>query len=207
MTNTPARPPASWRGVPVPWVVRWTAEKADPALRLGWRTGRLAYHRERPADRRFGALWYRNRTGREGQPEFAELHTGRQLACMTCPRCQVCGTRAVSTDGRIPWLLPGDEWPLLTDPANPKLVATPPTCRECWPLATRSCPHLRAAGAVAVTVAATVPAAAYGDLYHPARATPYALNVMVPLADRSTLRRMLAKQLVVELQDIRVEPN
>jgi hypothetical protein len=62
-------------------------------------------------------------------------------------------------------------------------------------------------GAVAVTVAATVPAVAYGDLYHPVRATPYALNVMVPPADRSTPRRMLAKQLVVELRDIRVEPN
>ena len=66
MTDTPARAPASWRGRSVPWAVRWTTETADPALRLGWRIRRLAYHRELPADRRFGALWYRNRTGREG---------------------------------------------------------------------------------------------------------------------------------------------
>ncbi|WP_147449234.1 hypothetical protein [Actinomadura pelletieri] len=203
MPDTHLPTPAVWRGLPVPWVVRWTGEKVDPSLRLGWQEGRLAYRRELPTDRRFGALWYRNRTGRSGEPEFAEIHTGRQLACMTSGICQVCGGNAAETDGRIAWLLPGDEWPLLTNPTEPNLVPTPPTCRACWSLAASSCPHLRTVGSVPVTAAAAVPAAAHGDLYRLGQAAPCARNVMVPLTNHSALRRMLAKQLIVELRDIR----
>lgn len=207
--------PITWQGVPVPWVSRWTGETTDAQLRRGWPDGRLTYRDERPGDRRFGVLWYRNGTGREGEPEFAELHTARQLACMTRNLCNVCGTPLTDPDGRIPWLFPGDEWELLTGPATPKIVTTPPTCRVCWPIARRFCPYLRSTGTVAATVGAHRPVAAYGDLYDltggdlyelTGSATPRELNVMLSLT--SPIRhRLLGKQLVVELDDIRAEPG
>jgi hypothetical protein len=199
--------PITWQGVPVPWVSRWTGETTDAQLRQGRHGGRLTYRDERPPDRRFGVLWYRNRTGREGEPEFAELHTARQLACMTRNLCNVCGAPLTDPDGRIPWLFPGAEWDLLTSPANPKIATTPPTCRACWPIARRFCPYLRSTGAVAATVGTHRPVAAYGDLYDlTGSATPRELNVMVPLTSPARYR-LLGKQLVVELSDIRAEPS
>ncbi|WP_329242842.1 hypothetical protein OG417_44835 [Actinoallomurus sp. NBC_01490] len=208
MTSAQRPPtPVTWRGEPVPWVVRWTGETIDPQVRLERRADGLAYHDERSEDRRFGVLWYRNRTGRGGEPELTELHTGRLLACMTRNLCQVCGGPATDPHGRIQWLFPRDEWELLAEPANPTIVTTPPTCRECWPLARRFCPHLRATGTVGVSVAAHRPVAVYGDLYDPTGpATPCEVNAMVPLTTPAR-RLVLGKQLVVELSDIRTEPS
>jgi len=208
MTDAHREPtPITWQGIPVPWVSRWTGETADAQLRRGWPDGRLTYRDERPGDRRFGVLWYRNGTGRKGEPEFAEVHTARQLACMTRNLCNVCGTPLSDPDSRIPWLFPGDEWELLTGPANPKIVTTPPTCRACWPIARRFCPYLRSTGAVTATVGTRRPVAAYGDLYDlSGSATPRELNVTLPLTSPARYR-LLGKQLVVELSDIRAEPG
>jgi hypothetical protein len=124
---------------------------------------------------------------------------------MTRYRCQICGSTATDADGRIPWMISGDEWKLLTAPANPKWVTTPPTCRSCWPTAIRHCPHLRSNGAVPVSVAAATPAAAYGEIYQRGQFTPHQSNIAIPLSARRDLPCLLGKQLVVDLHDIRPE--
>jgi hypothetical protein len=205
---TPAgRAAARWRGRPVPWVARWSGERIDPALYLTWtRQGRLAYHDERVTDRAFGVLWYRNRDGRCGTPEFGEIHTGRHLSCMTTPLCQVCGNRTREESGRIGWLVDADEWALLADPTKPTTTITPPTCRPCWPLATRACPHLRATGTTRFTVAVASPVAVYGDLCVPGSHAVRATDIVMPLTLPNRCQ-VLGKQLVVELGDIRPEPD
>lgn len=205
---TPAgRTAARWRGRPVPWVARWSQETIDTELQLTWtRGGRLAYRYERFTDRVFDVLWYRNRNGRLGIPEFGEIHTGRHLSCMTTPLCQVCGNRAREANGRIPWLIDADEWALLTDSPKPLATITPPTCRPCWSLASRACPHLSATGAMRITVAAASPVAAYGDLYAPGRHVVHETDIVMPFTATSR-HHLLGKQLVVELHDIRPEPD
>ncbi|MFC4122870.1 hypothetical protein [Nonomuraea zeae] len=199
--------PAVWRGLPVPWVVRWGSDLADPGPGIGWHGGRLSYRDEVPGDRRFGVLWYRDLTGLRGPPQFAAIHTRRHLAAMTGRRCQVCGGTAVGADGRIRWLIPRDEWDRLARPAGPAWTATPPCCRACRPIALRHCPHLRSVGAVAASVARARPAAVYGDLYEPGRLAPCRVNLLVPLPAGGDLPRLLGKMLVVELDDARIIPT
>ncbi|SDL94993.1 hypothetical protein [Nonomuraea jiangxiensis] len=193
-----------WRGLPVPWVVRWSADPAGPGLGMCWRGERLSYRDELPGDRRFGVLWHRDRIG-HGRPQFATVHTGRHLAAMTDRRCQVCGGTAVGGDGRIGWLIPCDEWDPLNRPAGPLWTVTPPCCRACRPIALRLCPHLRSVGAVAASVARVRPAAVHGDAYEPGRLTPRELNLRVPLPAEGDLPHLLGKLLVVELDDVRLE--
>ncbi|MFB4283533.1 MULTISPECIES: hypothetical protein [unclassified Nonomuraea] len=196
--------PAEWRGLPVPWVVRWSSPVADPGPGVCWRGERLSYWDELPGDRRFGVLWYRDRIDHHGRPRFASVHTGRHLAAMTDHRCQICGCTAVG-DGRIEWLIPCDEWERLTHPANPVWTATPPCCRACWPSALRYCPHLCSVGAVAASVARVRPAALYGDVYEPGQLTPRKFNAIVSLLAERELPRLLGKMLIVELDDVRME--
>lgn len=128
------------QGLAVPWVAVWSDEVPDPADHpLQVTNGRVEYTSEQPGDRdNLGVLWTRAGVKRgSGEPEFGQLHGLRQRACMTVPRCQVCGKRME----RLEFLVSAHQDGHKT--GEPFITATPPTCAECRPLATAQCPHLR----------------------------------------------------------------
>jgi hypothetical protein len=194
--------------------VRWTGEAGGEAGPfLVWRDRRLGYDDEVPGDRRLGVLWNRDRIGRNGEPQFAQLHSARQRQAMTRYLCQVCGETAVRDDGRVSWLVPPKEWMAWQIPRNLvaadvelQWVSNPPTCAACIPVALRYCPQLRSAAPLRISADSGVPVAVIADVYQivPERAL-VARRAQVPLSDTQALRFILAKQLVSELHGVRIE--
>jgi len=129
------------KGLVVPWVAIWSSEIPDPSdhpLALDHKTNTLRYLDERPLDRdNMGTLWNRAGLARGvGEPVFGEVHSYRQRACMTVPRCQVCGHRME----RITFLLTHSKEHV---ESNVFTTGTPPTCESCKDVAIKQCPHLR----------------------------------------------------------------
>lgn len=134
-----------WRGRLVPYVARWSGEVVD--VPYGLDGAGIRYADETLGDRdSLGVLWQRELTNRDGEPDFGEMHTGRQRRCMRGPVCQVCGEPIVEPS--TPWLIPASEWSVgpLTYPEHlrgRRFTWTPPTCSDCVPVALRQCPALR----------------------------------------------------------------
>lgn len=152
------------RGLIVPWVTRWTSERRDlpmqPHLDSGTGKVVLDYIEPEPGDRVDGVLWMREGGSRgEGDPEWSQVSTARQRACMLDPRCQVCGTIIEGTE--IPWLLPASAMDRKT--RTGLTTMTPPICETCIPIAMASCPQLGRTKVTALTVHAYRPWAYFGD--------------------------------------------
>ncbi|RKN38330.1 hypothetical protein [Streptomyces hoynatensis] len=144
-----ARALRTWgpKGLPVPYVARWSGEPVTAGGRLTVRPdGRgLAYRDETPADRdRHGVLWARMvHAPGAGRPDYRVMHPARQRRAMGERLCQVCGREAGRTGKGWLFLMrrpeAGDEvpgWP------EGLLCRKPPVCAPCAEVATRHCPHL-----------------------------------------------------------------
>lgn len=182
------------RGLQVPWVTRWTSERRSEPYRftpLG-----LEYPEPRDDDIWNSVLWQREGFSRgEGEPEWKEMHTGRQRQCMTGPCCQVCG-RII--EGKVTWLLP--VWEAKTFTRKGRITTTtPPTCAGCIEVARAACPHLSANdGGVAYDVRGYRPVAVFGEVVmHEQR---HLGEVQLGTVQS---RFVLGKQLIVEIYDWR----
>lgn len=149
-----------FRGLPVPWVARWSAEvRASYAVdRLSIEVDdggsvRIGYADEVMADRdAYGGLWLREGLAPgQGEPQFGQVHTARHRSCMVTPRCQVCAARL--DPDRVTFLLPPNEsrGVAAMDPGS-WFTVTPPTCDGCRDAAHLYCPHLRGHRLALVTV-------------------------------------------------------
>jgi hypothetical protein len=128
------------QGLAVPWVAVWSDEVPNPEDHpLHLRNGKVHYDTEAPGDRdNLGVLWTRAGVKRgSGVPEFGQIHGLRQRACMTVPRCQVCGQRMPALRFLLGSHQDGHE------KGSPFITGTPPTCEDCTHLAAVQCPHLR----------------------------------------------------------------
>jgi hypothetical protein len=180
------------RGFQVPWVIRWTSERRQEGYR-GTPVG-VVYPHETPEDRVLdGYLWQREGDSRGvGEPEWTEVHSHRQLECMIGPRCQVCG-RLI--EGKVTWLHP--IWSLRAETKKGRITtATPPTCRDCIPVAQSMCPHLQARGSTALEVTGYRPHAIFGEVWDGRQRFLGELPLERGLW-------VLGKQLVVEIYDFR----
>lgn len=186
----------------VPWITLWSDERVDP--NSVWLTnvgGRVSYSDEDRSDWFMGVLWHREGIGMTGQPMWSQVHARRQRRAMVDPRCQVCGERLSKVD--IPWLLPSTEYEGYlqnTGGRHPMRTTTAPTCVDCQSIATRRCPRLNVHGSVRLVVGSATPVGVTGDIYAPKLSTP---RRMVAFDDH-LLRYMVAKQLVVRLDNARV---
>lgn len=183
------------RDLRVPWVARWTSEVRGYGY-LATPTG-VRYRDETPDDRDLGVLWQREGDSRGlGEPQWAQMHTGRQHMAMVGPCCQVCG-RVI--EGKLTWLLPIWE----SKPRRGRLnTTTPPTCETCIPVARSLCPHLNAKGAVAFDVSGYRPWGVFGEVYTGVGQHGKVLGD-VQFAQPDRLPWVLAKQLIVEIYDFR----
>lgn len=179
-----------YHGLPVPWVVIWTAEqRAD--LQCGW-TQQGLYAIGADQEHRFGMTLLAVPNTPLGEPVFTETHSRRQRMCMLGPRCQVCGTR-LPKGQPVPFILPhvADVQGLYD---HEGVTQTPPVCEACLDAAPLWCPHLRR-NPPGVVWAVPVPVRMDGDL-----ATPRGMkrDVSVPLDD--PMRKwVLGRQVVVRL--------
>jgi hypothetical protein len=155
----------------VPFVALWSSEKEDVG-KVGLEgDGNI----DGPRDQR-GIFWqpYGDTMG-VGRPLFAEVHPIRQKMCMEGPYCQVCGTKMPNKN--VPWIVPpatNSEWDrdLSSPDSRPFITHTPPTCRDCWPVAMTLCPHLKAHHFFKLIVKDYSIAGVFGD--HFWRAHPFA---------------------------------
>lgn len=160
------RAPGFPAGDRVPYITRWSAERAPQARVVQWRRG-IGYADERPWDRdERGVLWTRvpSLPG-QGRPEFGQVHARRQRRAMTKLLCQVCGQPVGRDAGGILWLTgesPADQAPR----SDPLLTVHPPVCAGCAVRSVRACPHLRA-GYALLRVPAFEPIGVRGALYRP----------------------------------------
>jgi hypothetical protein len=187
------------RGLIVPWVTRWTSEVRNPALQPSYNpgTGGLAldFLDEQPSDRIDGVLWMREGNSRgEGEPEWKQVSSHRQRACMLDQRCQVCGMKIEDTE--IPWLLPASAMDRKT--RTGLTTMTPPTCAACIPIAMRSCPQLGRTKVNAVTVTAYRPWAYFADYVRLEQGRQRHGQGEIPW-NSADLSPIMARQVIVEL--------
>jgi hypothetical protein len=195
---------ATWRGMRVPWITRWTEERLsepywfDPARR------RLTYGDELPGERdSYGLLWQREGIMRGGEPEFSQVSTVRQRASMRHRRCQVCGLRI---EGVIPWLLTDSIGVRMPDYEG-LTTSSGPTCSTCVEVARELCPHVRLASSIAHVRAYRVVGASGEAAWIDSQGTMQRerfVNVDYE-RHREVLGRILAKQLSVEFTEYRME--
>jgi hypothetical protein len=202
------------RGVPVPWIARWSAEVVTPKPAFSvWITSQgaqVGFTDESPQDRIDGVLWMRERDlPGVGDPEFKVVHSHRQRAAQVEGRCQVCGR--IITERPVPWLIPkilmqkGSRGSIITDVA--------PTCEQCLNLARVTCPHLLSRPYIIVDVKDWRPAGLFGDVVELARRIPVPPpDAPFPMPRDTMIRHyqetktlggylgnMMARQMVVEL--------
>lgn len=208
-----------WKGLPVPWVTRWTGEKPPPRIPtmtivdgvmwctygspsahpLGQMTGIKAERDEHDL------LWYRELSiygqgsgdatiqdrATIGEPQWTQVHAWRQRTCMLDRRCQVCAK-------------PFDDTPvtfLLAVPTVRELnVIDPPVCRTCIPVALALCPVQRQEPRRVITAEAYGPTFVYADIPQVGGTR----RARVSLDDRH-LTYSVAKQLGVTITDYTME--
>ena len=198
-----------YKGVPVPYIAAWSAEKEGNVVPEGFLlrenpfTGQsqLRYRDEHPADRdRHGILWHRVAWAPgEGEPAFAEVHTVRQRRALHRSLCQICGNPGVL------WLTPALLWDAhLADngPRAPYRTSDPPVCRSCYELALRYCPEL-GRGKVILAPGRWAITAVRGQIADPRRggfSDPRTIDLPgMRGADYPALSLVLAKGLVASL--------
>lgn len=194
-------------GLVVPYITAHSEERVS--LNLGFTRDaettdgrRLSYLDEPvPEDWDFGALWARQENHRRGDPEFDQVHTGRQRECLLDLLCQVCAGSAVDADtGRAWWVLP-----VAARTASPQ-GSKAPTCRGCIPAAVRHCPTLRRQAFI-YSSAEVVPSAVLGYVFalRAGRTICIERNTVISLEAFRALEYTLARALLVQIHDLRVE--
>jgi hypothetical protein len=191
----------------VPWVSRWSGEADKAALGIAKHatTGQLTLFYQdtgTPDDQRdrdeHGVLWSRDGQDRSGYPEFGQVNTLRQRACMLERLCQVCGTKIL--DSPIHWLMGPNH---LYQVDGRFVTMSPPTCSACVSISKSLCPHLSTQGSRLLLVARYEIWGVYGEAAwlengamrkNPHAAVSYA-NPEHPLCG------VLAKQVLVSLTD------
>lgn len=164
-------------------------------------TGRLVvdYHDTEPRDRIDDVLWMREGESRgEGEPEWAQVSTHRQRACMLDPRCQVCGVKIESTE--VPWLLPASAMDRKS--RFGVTTMTPPICETCIPIAMSSCPQLSRTKVTALTVTAYRPWAYFADYVTIRNGRPFHGQGEIGW-NTEDLGNIMARQVIVELYAFR----
>lgn len=181
----------------IPFVAMWSGEREyQGPMQLG------PHGIVTPAADRQGIHWipFLNAPG-TGVPLFGQVHTSRQIKCMRGPRCQVCGERMDKTN--CSWVLNGE-----TDPVpdgGPLNTMTPPTCRDCIPLARVECPHVAKLEPLRVLqVTEFRVTGVFGDFFLPKSHGYPAGQVIVPFKD-TALAWLLGRQLTVELSQYKIE--
>lgn len=189
----------------VPYITAYDEELPDLQLMLVPDAGttqrvRLGFVGAVEQDWNQGVLWYRAGLHRRGKPEWRLVNTLRQRRCMSQLLCQVCGGTAVMRDGRISWLLAA---PAERSAAGVQFTSAPPTCESCIPEALATCPRLGAG--MVCSVQAAHPYGVRGDLMKVTGSglVTAAADHFATLDAYRQLEFMLAKQLVVALEDLR----
>ncbi|MCG7202351.1 hypothetical protein [Streptomyces arenae] len=161
-----------WRGKPVPYITRWTAESVpQPRVvrRITPAGEGIGFEGEDPrADRRYGVLSIRSALARGcGEPNFRLVHPHRQRRAMEHSLCQVCsGPADTRADGRTLYLL-GAAKPI----AEVETTTAPPVHPPCAIEAVEHCPPLGRGHAVALVERATLYGVA-GVIYDPETLAP-----------------------------------
>lgn len=215
-----------YRGLPVAWITTWTAERRardEDLWPIGFSAdGSIYYqtpaltshpfgveHAKRAQRDELGLLWFPDPVPGmqdQGEPLFAEMQPARHRACMRDRLCQVCG-RAFGPDEPVTFLeateiddtRPGATGPLPRSD-QPFTTFTPPTCRDCVPVAMRFCPHQRTRPRVIITPGRMVAFNVQGDVYDP-RTGAHAKMRTAELTERATVARMVVKQLGMLISD------
>lgn len=220
-----------WRGLPVPWITRWSGEAITRPLhvvRVGVglvsssgtsvrnqymisltdpTTHPFGVEAGLKASRdEYGLCWYKSRDNAEGvgEPQFSMLNARRQRACMVDRRCQVCGTPF--GDKPVTFL---DSATLLDEDAAGDTVVTitAPTCRTCAAVALRVCPAQRGKDRVLVTANAYEPCGVLADVYTLSDNGQLCIarkRVKLPL-DSPALAMAMVLQMYVEITDFTEE--
>lgn len=188
-----------YKGVPVPWVARWSNERStvrSVAVRMpvgqSMRFPEVTFPNAQRDD--LGILWQPDGTTRGGVPEFGDVNTHRQVACMRHKRCQVCGNRLLTSPYNL----------LVIDKEAMQLestlrTTTPMVCDSCAAEAMAVCPALRK-GRKLYKVKSFEPVAVWGPVYHagvPAHMMPPSFDV--PL-EHEAVRSVIGKQMVVKVE-------
>jgi hypothetical protein len=151
------------KGVPVPYIARWTSEVILPGPQLipvpVPQGVHLTFKDETPEDRVDGQLWLREHDSPgHGQPMFADVHSHRQRACQIEGRCQVCGQ---IQEAPIRWLIPDV---LVIRQHNNLITDVAPVCAECQPWAEQYCPFISGHRFTVYEVKGYSPYALFGDI-------------------------------------------
>lgn len=202
-----------FKGRPVPWVTRWTAEISDSRYDLAFTTreGHLSYSDGNNHHDSHGVLWQREGIGRGGEPDWASVSTYRQKASMERRKCQVCGDKIA--DGPIRWLMPlGEGYEIFNENEDNEVFLTwnPPTCEGCVLLALELCPHLKRNGYQVLKVldyevwgvTGLTMVVSEGQAFPMQTFVPYeeAPDLPIPSTDlRQQQKRIMAQQTIVKL--------
>jgi len=187
----------------VPYTTRWSSEHKlrVPVIHRPGRPG-IAFADEILTDRdRHGVLWERVPScPGQGEPEFGNVHSGRQRRAMRNLLCQVCAGPADRDDRGTLWLLPDYEGYHADWPGWPENLATPepPICQRCAHIATAACPALRK-GHVALRVARPTLSGIRGALYRPGPLFPTPVDEIMAAFEDPTTPWICAAHLVREL--------
>lgn len=199
-----------YRGMPVPHVALWSAERPTldlliglgPAVVVNPLTGmpQLRFLDAPQVDARCrdanGVLWSpENDAQGQGEALLSQLNAKRQRRAVLDGRCQVCD---VAMDP-VTFLLPRN----MAGPATIN-TAVAPLCKDCGPAALRYCPHLRTEGPWSwATVTSLTQGGYVGDLTTLLPDGSVGQEKMVTLAmGDSRLPLLLAKQAVGKLAGI-----
>jgi len=141
----------------VPWITRWTGERASDeerkmSLSLD-EAGALWVHQAGYSDdseerELSGFLWQKEGVTRGGKPEFSQVSTFRQRTAMRKRLCQVCGQKIQTPV--VNWLMATGQLEFNED--GEAITMNAPTCDGCIPVARELCPHLYANGSMIVKV-------------------------------------------------------
>jgi hypothetical protein len=190
----------------IPWVTRWTGEKitevpfgVNPFV--GGPGGSVFIDPKFGTENRDenGVLWRPEGINRKGSPEFSQVNSNRQRACMLKGLCQVCGKKI--DERPIRWLMvPAQLEHLSSD--NDKTVdctQSPPTCSDCIPIAQALCPAIGQAQVIYRVLEYRI----WGYSGELAWSDPATMqirrrnNAAIQIGSPA-LKNMLAKQLIVE---------
>ncbi|MEU8151993.1 hypothetical protein [Nonomuraea sp. NPDC048901] len=187
--------------LPVPYVAAYVGETVSLDLAVihdVWAVSgrRLSYTDPVASDWDLGVLWARQKTHRQGKPQYDELHTLRQRECMLHRLCQVCAGPALDPDtGLLAWVFHKEVH------AAAGRLSKPPTCWRCIPEARAACPHLQQEAHVY-----TSPDYELWGVKGLVVSSGGSTRQDVPMADLVTLEYTLARALVVHVSDLRREP-
>lgn len=181
----------------IPWVTRWTGEVVTHRpFTVHPLENRVMFNDGEDEDRDGnGVLWRPEGINRSGKPEFSQVNSHRQRACMIKRLCQVCGKKITSEV--IRWLMVDMQLEQMGDGST--CTMSPPTCDDCIPVALALCPALGSRPYVINRVLEYEPWGYSGELalYDKDMQLHRRRDAAIPLGS-PLLRHMLAKQMVVK---------